>query len=73
LLLSQTTTAAVKSSPILDKKIEESTAGLSASFVKSLYSISVENAATIVEYITAMKSEVNLSDHSEKDVDNLKE
>jgi len=67
-LLSQTTTAAVKSSPILDKKIEELTAGLSASFVKSLYSISVENAATIVEYIAAMKSEVNLSDHYRKDL-----
>jgi integrase len=67
-LLSQTTTAAVKSSPILDKKIEESTAGLSASFVKSLYSISVEDAATIVEYIAAMKSEVNLSDHYRKDL-----
>ena len=68
MLLSQTTTAAVKSSPILDKKIEESTAGLSASFVKSLYSISVEDAATIVEYIAAMKSEVNLSDHYRKDL-----
>jgi hypothetical protein len=66
-LLSSTTTTttatAVKSSPILDRRIEETTAGLPDSYAKGLRSVSEENIATIIEYIAAMKSEVNLSDH----------
>jgi hypothetical protein len=41
---------------------------LPASYTKSLRSISEANAATIVEYIAAMKNEVNISDHYRKDV-----
>ena len=66
-MLSPTATA-VKYSPIIDRKIDETGAGLPASYTKSLRSISEANAATIVEYIAAMKSEVNLSDHYRKDV-----
>jgi len=61
-LLSSTATA-IKSSPILDRKIEETCAGLQASYTKRVLSISENNAATIVEYIAVMKSEVNLSDN----------
>jgi hypothetical protein len=71
-LLSSTTTTttatAVKSSPILDRRIEETTAGLPDSYAKGLRSVSEENIATIIEYIAAMKSEVNLSDHYRKDL-----
>jgi hypothetical protein len=71
-LLSSTTTTttatAVKSSPILDRRIEETTAGLPDSYAKCLRSVSEENIATIIEYIAAMKSEVNLSDHYRKDL-----
>jgi integrase/predicted nucleic acid-binding Zn ribbon protein len=48
--------------------MDETSAGLPASYTKSLRSISEANAATIVEYIAAMKSEINLSDHYRKDV-----
>lgn len=49
-------------------KIEETAAGLQASYATKLRSISENNAATIVEYISAMKSEVNLSDHYRRDL-----
>jgi integrase len=49
-------------------KIEESAAGLAASYAKQLHSISEDNAATIAKYIAAMKSEVNLSDHYRRDL-----
>ena len=49
-------------------KIEETAAGLAASFAKQLHSISEDNAPTIVKYIAAMKSEVNLSDHYRRDL-----
>jgi hypothetical protein len=48
--------------------VEEITAGLSARYTKQLHSISVGNSVIIVEYIGAMKSEVNLSDHYRRDV-----
>ncbi|HEX5976140.1 MAG TPA: hypothetical protein VFY68_02620, partial [Nitrososphaeraceae archaeon] len=56
-------------SPILDRKIEEATAGLLTSFAKQLLSISEDNdnIGTIVKYIAAIKSEVNLSDNYRKD------
>ena len=66
-MLSSTENVA-KSSPILDRKIEEATVGLSASYAKQLHSICEDNAGTIIDYITAMKSEVNLSDHYRKDL-----
>jgi hypothetical protein len=61
-----TTTTTANISPLLDRKIEETTAGLLASFADHLRSVSTENAETIIEYIAAMKSEVNLSDNYRK-------
>jgi integrase/recombinase XerD len=66
-LLSSTATA-VKSSPILDRKIEETGAGLPASYARQLRSISKDNAATIIDYIAAMKNEVNLADNYRRGV-----
>ena len=57
------TAAAVKSSPLLDRKIEETGAGLSASYTRQLHSISENNAA-----IYPMRSEINLSDHYRRDL-----
>jgi hypothetical protein len=57
-----------KTSSLLDVKIDETAAGLSASFAKQLHSISGDSAAIIIEYIAAMKTEVNLSDHYRKDL-----
>jgi hypothetical protein len=66
-LLSSTATA-VRSSPIFDMKIEETIAGLQKSFSKKLQSIGETNAASIAEYIAAMKSEVNLSNNYRRDI-----
>jgi hypothetical protein len=63
-----TASASASSSALLDRKIEECTAGLAASTTKRMYSISRDNAATIVQYLEAMKIEVNLSDHYRKDL-----
>jgi hypothetical protein len=63
--LTPTTT---RTSSLLDVKIDETAAGLPASFAKQLHSISGDSAATIIEYIAAMKTEVNLSDHNRKDL-----
>jgi integrase len=65
-LLSSITTANI--SPLLDRNIEETAAGLTASYSKQLRSISEDNTATIVKYIAAMKNEVNLSDNYRKDL-----
>ena len=72
-MLSQarTSTSASASSALLDRKIEECTVVLVASTTKRLYSISNDNAATIVHYLEAMKTEVNLSDHYRKDLSEL--
>jgi hypothetical protein len=67
LLLSQTKVSTF-SSPLLDRKVEEAAAGLPAHHAKQLHSISEANAVILVEYIAAMKSEVNLSDHYRRDV-----
>jgi predicted S18 family serine protease len=53
-----TTAAETKSSPILDRKIEETCIGLQTSYSKKLQSICENNAETIVGYISAMKGEV---------------
>jgi integrase/recombinase XerD len=66
-----TTTAAAETrniSPILDRKIEETTAGLSSYYVKNLRSIGAMNGAIIVNYIASLKIEVNLSDHYRKNI-----
>jgi hypothetical protein len=55
-------------SPILDRKIDETTAGLSSYYVKNLRSIGAMNGAIIVDYISALKIEVNLSDHYRKNI-----
>jgi len=47
---------------LLERKIDETAAGLQASFAKLLRSINETNAAIIVEYISALKTEVNLAD-----------
>ena len=51
------TTPIRKGSPLLDRKIDEATAGLAASFAKQLHSIIEDNAEAIVKYIATMKSE----------------
>ena len=55
-------------SPILDRKIDETTAGLPSHYAKNLRSIGVINGETIVDYIAALKIEVNLSDHYRKNI-----
>ena len=67
-MLSHSRASASASSALLDRRIEECTAGLAASTTKRLYSISRDNAAIIVHYLEAMKTEVNLSDHYRKDL-----
>jgi integrase/recombinase XerD len=52
----------------LDRKTEEVGAGLQASYTNRLRSICEENTTTIVDFIAAMKSEANLSDHYRKDL-----
>jgi integrase/recombinase XerD len=68
LLSSHSKFSGLSSSPLLDRKIEDTAAGLPVYYTKELHSISEGNAAIIVEYIAAMKSEVNLSDHYRRDV-----
>jgi hypothetical protein len=66
------TSAAVATnvSALLDRKIEETSTGLPTSCARHLRSISETNATTVIEYIAAMKSEVNLSDNYRKDLSN---
>jgi integrase len=68
LLSTAATTTTNIPSPLLDRRIEEIGAGLPAAFTKHLRSISEGNAAAIVEYIAAMKSEINLSDSYRRDL-----
>lgn len=62
--------SSLSSSPLLDRKIEEATSGLLSSFAKQLLSIGEDkaNIETIVRYVAAIKSEVNLSDNYRKDL-----
>ena len=53
---------------LLDKKIEDVTAGLQPHFSNCLHSIIEENALTITNYIQAMMTETNLSDNYRKGV-----
>jgi hypothetical protein len=55
-------------SPILDRKIDETTAGLSSYYVKNLRSIGAMNSAIVVDYIATLKIEVNLSGHYRKNI-----
>jgi integrase/recombinase XerD len=65
---SQSQSQKASASALLDRKIEECTAGLLVSTTKQLYSIGEDNAATVVKYIEIMKTEVNPSDHYRRDV-----
>lgn len=72
---SQVSTSASSSSPsvvtksaLLERKIDGTAAGLQASVAKQLHSISETNAAIIVNYVAALKSEVNLADNYRRDV-----
>jgi hypothetical protein len=67
-LLTQTVPATASISPLLERKIEETSAGLQAAFARHLSSISEDDAITIIDYIAAMKSEVNLSDNYRRDI-----
>ena len=49
-------------SALLGRKIDETAAGLQASIAKQLRLINEDNAAIIVEYVGALKHEVNLAD-----------
>lgn len=50
--------AKVANSPILERRIEETTAGLPSSFANTTGG---DIAKTIIEYIAAVKNEVNLT------------
>jgi len=69
-MLSQSQVSASKSSRsvLLERKIDETVEGLQASFGKLLHSIDEKNAGIIVEYVSALKSEVNLADTYRRDV-----
>jgi integrase/recombinase XerD len=61
-------TSTAAKSALLDRKIEECTAGLPVSTTKQLFSLDKDNAATIVRYTEVMKTEVNPSNHYRRDV-----
>jgi integrase/recombinase XerD len=68
LLKPTTTTTALLTGTLLERKIQETGACLPLSYTNKLYAINQRNAATIVNYISAMRIEVNLSDHYRKDL-----
>jgi hypothetical protein len=68
LALSPSTSQVISTSSLLDRKIVETAAGLQTSYLNHLHSIDKSNAATIVNYITAMRSEINLSDYYRRDI-----
>ena len=57
--------------PLLDTKIEDVTSGLIPHYFNLLHEVSLsnkENALTIISYINAMRTEVNLSDNYRMDL-----
>jgi hypothetical protein len=66
--MTTTTTTTLLTGTMLDSKIQETGAGLPLSYTNKLYAINQRNATTIINYITAMRIEVNLSDHCRKDL-----
>jgi hypothetical protein len=56
---------------LLDRKIDEATAGLDPAYSRRLYDGTLQNTVSIVDYILSMKTEINLSDHYRKDLINL--
>jgi integrase/recombinase XerD len=65
---SASTSSKTAKSALLERKIDETAAGLQASVPRQLHSISETNAVTIVEYVAALKSEVNFADNYRRDV-----
>lgn len=55
-------------STTFDQKIEETAAGLPASYLKMLRVTSEEKTCTIIDYIASVRVEVNLSDNYRKDL-----
>src|SRR5687768_15487690 len=65
----KTETTTTSSSPLLERKIQETDAGLADYYTKRFLSIgNKDNAVTIVNYIAAMKVEINPSDHYRRDL-----
>lgn len=54
--------------PLFDNKIDSITSGLRREYSRGLYEISKENTLTITDYILAMRTETNLSDHYRMDL-----
>ena len=54
--------SSAKSSPLLDRKIEETIEGIGRSYGDKIQSTGIDNAMAIVKYISALKTEINLSD-----------
>lgn len=55
-------------SALLERKIDETAAGLQKAIARQLHLINEDNAAIIVEYVAALKSEVNLANNYRRDV-----
>jgi hypothetical protein len=66
--VSASSSSSVTKSALLGRKIDETAAGLQASIARQLHLINEDNAAIIVEYVAALKSEVNLADNYRRDV-----
>jgi hypothetical protein len=63
-----TSTRQTDKSALLGRRIDETAAGLQKAIAKQLHLINEDNAAIIVEYVAALKSEVNLADNYRRDV-----
>ncbi len=64
-----TETETAISSPLLERKIQETAVGLADYYTKRFLSIgNKDNASVIVNYIAAMKVEINPSDHYRRDL-----
>jgi len=63
-----TSTKIPPKSAILDRKIDETAAGLQSAVAKRLHSINETNAAIIVDYVASLKSKVNLADHYRREM-----
>ena len=54
--------------PILERQIDEITAGIAGFYAKALRTLSEENIKGIVDYILSAKTEINCSDHYRRDI-----
>ena len=66
-----TSTDEIYNNALFERKIDDVTSGLTPFVLKLLYKISKENALIIANYITSMRTEVNLSDHYRRDIINV--